>query len=395
MVAAIERAIKEKRLLEPPGSNAWAGYERLRGFGAPEAQQRAVRSALAAALKDAGEEILQSYLETREPRPSGPTDLLEGAFSAAEFERCARFFERASELLPDQGVLRARWKFCRGRALVARQMWRESKPLLREALALDPSVAYVHNALGITCLGEQRPEEAVRHFEAAVERAPQWIYARHNLALAYFTLRRYDEAERAWVLATLHAPRLAFLHVNLGVLYLQTGRRPEAQRELQHALQLDPHGPITNHNLAVLYEMDRKPAEAEAHYRKAIQADPRLLAARLNLSALYRRSGRSAAAERELRAARALQPRNPAIHEALGALLLETGRAAEAEPELLAALSAKPVSSRTLAALGDLYAGRRNFPEALDHYRQALARAADAAEREQLRRKISALPASR
>ena len=94
----------------------------------------------------------------------------------------------------------------------------------------------------------------------------------------------------------------------------------------------------------------------------------------MNLAQLYRRSGRNSKAEKELRAALRVDPRSSAVHEELGTLLLEAGREAEAENELLAAVSINPAPPRALEALGDLYAGRRNFTEALDHYRQALAR---------------------
>ena len=73
----------------------------------------------------------------------------------------------------------------------------------------------------------------------------------------------------------------------------------------------------------------------------------------------------------------------------------EEGREAEAESELLAAVSTDPAPPRALEALGDLYAGRRNFTEALDHYRQALVRTTDPRARQQLQLKISALGAPR
>ncbi len=358
--AELEQAIQEGRLLEPPGNNAWESYERLRRSGAPESQQRAARTALAKALRGAGEAVLRAYMDTREPRPSSPTDLLEGTFSEAEFERAAVFFERALELTPQQGVLRARAKFCRGRALVSRGAWGQAEVLLREALALDPSAPYTHNGLGIVHLSQNRNEEAVHNFRAAVERAPRWIYARHNLALACFNLRRFDEAEREWVMASLLGPRFAFPHVNLGVLYLKMGRRLDAERELEHALRLDPNGAITNHNLAVLYEVDRRLPDAEAHYRKAIEADPNHLPARMNLAEMYRRAGRTEAAVQEYRAALEVDPKNAAIYE----------------------------------ALGDLYSAQKKSPQALENYRQALSHASDRPARDQLQRKISALASS-
>ena len=395
LVSALERALEQKQLLEPAGSSAWEIHARLQRSNLPEAEKNAARQALVAALSEAGKETLRAYLQPRDPRPTGPTDLLEGNLTAEEFDRAALFFERAAELEPQQGVWRSRYQFCRGRALLAKGLWREARPLLRQSIALDPTVPYGYNGLGITYLMEHRPGDSVPYFQMAIQRTPQWVYVRHNLALAYFALREYESAEREWVVATVYAPSLAFLYVNLGVLYLQVGRALEAQRELQHAQELDPDGPVTNHNLAVLLEMGRRPKEAEKHYRKALRADPRQVAPRLNLARLYRRSGRKSKAKKELRAALAVDPRNSAVREELGTLLLEEGREAEAESELLAAVSTDPAPPRALEALGDLYAGRRNFTEALDHYRQALVRTTDPRARQQLQLKISALGAPR
>ena len=367
LVSALERALEQKRLLEPAGSSAWEIHARLERSNLPEADKIAARQKLVAALREAGEKTLRAYMQMRDPRPTGPTDLLEADLSAEEFEGAARFFERAAELEPDQGVLRARYQFCRGRALVARGLWREARPLLRQSIALDPTVPYGYNGLGITYLMEQRPQDAVPYFQMAIQRTPHWVYVRHNLALAYFALHEYESAERA----------------------------REARRELQHAQELDPDGPVTNHNLAVLFEMGRRPKEAAKHYRKAVRADPGQVAPRLDLARLYRRDGRIEKAEQELRAALKIDPSNSTVHEELGTLLLAAGREAEAEDELLAAVSTDPAPPRALAALGDLYAGRRNFTEALDHYRQALARTTDPRARQQLQLKISALGAPR
>ena len=333
LVSALERALERKRLLEPAGSSAWEIHARLQRSNLPEADKIAARQKLVAALREAGEKTLRAYMQTRDPRPTGPTDLLEADLSAEEFERAARFFERASELEPDHPA--------------------------RPRVDLRPP---------------QPPPQP---------------------ALAYFALHEYESAEREWVVATLYAPKLAFLHVNLGVLYLQAGKAREARRELQHAQELDPDGPVTNHNLAVLYEMGRRPKEAEKHYRKAVRADPRQVAPRLNLARLYRRDGRSAKAEQELRAALKIDRSNSAVHEELGTLLLAAGREAEAENELLAAVSTDPAPPRALEALGDIYASRRNFTEALDHYRQSLARTTEPRVRQQLQLKISALGAPR
>ena len=74
----------------------------------------------------------------------------------------------------------------------------EAKKLLAKAMELDPDngEAKVHNLLGVilSTQGNKEKEAAIRHFQIAVKKKPNFVEARMNLSLAYDNAGLYDLA---------------------------------------------------------------------------------------------------------------------------------------------------------------------------------------------------------
>lgn len=99
----------------------------------------------------------------------------------------------ATELLastPDQALGLA-WK---GEALARLDRFSEAEPLLREAIAKDPKIAYAWNNLG-RCLNEKKAwAEASEAFDRALALEPNQLEALFNRGRARFELKRYLES---------------------------------------------------------------------------------------------------------------------------------------------------------------------------------------------------------
>lgn len=99
----------------------------------------------------------------------------------------------ATELLartPDQALGLA-WK---GEALARLDRFPEAEPLLREAVAKDPKIAYAWNNLG-RCLNEKKAwAEACEAFDRALALEPGQLEALFNRGRCRFELKRYQES---------------------------------------------------------------------------------------------------------------------------------------------------------------------------------------------------------
>lgn len=72
--------------------------------------------------------------------------------------------------------------------------FREALPALERAVQLDPKSALVQNGLGVTLLGLHRPQEALRHFNAARKLEPDNSNTIMNTGYAYEELGQFSKA---------------------------------------------------------------------------------------------------------------------------------------------------------------------------------------------------------
>jgi tetratricopeptide (TPR) repeat protein len=125
-------------------------------------------------------------------------------------------------------------------------MWQEAKTNLEETIARDPGLATGYQQLGLveSKLAEQgrtaELENAIAHFEQAVEKDPYWGLNHANLGVLYREQgdlpRSVDELEKAVGIA----PKSALYLLNLGVSYEMLGRDEAAIAAYDAALLLQP-----------------------------------------------------------------------------------------------------------------------------------------------------------
>jgi predicted O-linked N-acetylglucosamine transferase (SPINDLY family) len=127
-----------------------------------------------------------------------------------------------------------------GIALLAQNQASLAEPVLRQSVALRPTLPEVHYNLGNTLKQLGRNAEAAECYRQALQLRPHYIEALNNLGTALDALGRLDEALDCYRQALARRPDLAELHDNLGKTFSRLGRLPEAVASYRQALALQP-----------------------------------------------------------------------------------------------------------------------------------------------------------
>lgn len=198
-----------------------------------------------------------------------------------------------------------------GRLLVIEKRWKESLPLLRQAisieagnhlywntlgvaqresgkadvavdsfrraLALNPRSCHAQNNLGNWYLAHGNPELAMECFKAALDVDPSFYEALNNRIVALLDLGKNEEAEKFAKEALVRYPDSAPLHLNLGNSYLQQGKAFLALQSYRKALALEPEFEEAHFNHALLDGTADHLRQAVNYLKKKIEEKGRSL----------------------------------------------------------------------------------------------------------------------
>ena len=235
-----------------------------------------------------------------------------------------------------------------------------SERLLVELTRQPLTAAAAEYGLGRVALARGNPDVALRHFEAAVARFPDFGAAHYGRALAYRRLGRDAEAAEALELQRQCLP-----------CWPATG---DTLAQSLAALREDS-GAVLKRGVALAREgQDREAVEA---HERALALDPALGQARVNLITLYGRMGEWARAEAEYREALRIGTNIAEAHANYAQVLLAARRAAEAVPVFRKALQANPADAQALNGLGLALETSGDPSGASAAYRQAVVHAPD------------------
>ena len=118
--------------------------------------------------------------------------------------------------------------------------WVDNADFLRHIIDVNPHVAFAHNNLASILLKQERVDEAIEHFNKALELEPGNAMAENNLGLTLVKLGRVDEAEPHYRRAVELDPAYFKAYENLGAVYLKTRRLDAAIATLKTAIELQP-----------------------------------------------------------------------------------------------------------------------------------------------------------
>ena len=186
--------------------------------------------------------------------------------------------------------------------------WRNSETLYTHALKVTDHNSIANRCIAMWLTEENRGDEALPFYQAAVQIDP-------------------DDAEA---------------HKNLGSLLLERGQLAEALTHLETAIALQPRNADVHNNLANALAAGGRTDEALAHYQTAIELDPDLAPAYFNYAITLAQNGRIRQSLPLFARALQLQPDYAKAHYAYGLALAAEGDRAGALAHLRRALELRP-----------------------------------------------------
>jgi tetratricopeptide (TPR) repeat protein len=154
-------------------------------------------------------------------------------------------------------------------------------------------------------------QQAILHFEKAVEEYPESYEAHNSLGAALSAMGNLSRAVEHFSIAVALKDDFLEGYYNLGRALTGMGRFQEAVVEYQNAIGVDSTYAIAHLGLAEAYVGLNAPETAVPSYRRAIEYDPRLLAAYVGLGRVYVGMGRYQDGIDTFMAAREAFPQNP------------------------------------------------------------------------------------
>lgn len=242
------------------------------------------------------------------------------------------------------------------------------------ALARDGQNPTHFNRLGLILCGENRADEALRHFDRALELAgkdmAQQADARSNRGLARVIAGDPIEAAAEFEAALNLDPGHGRALGNSGVLRLRSDALPDALEHLRLACALDDRSALLWSNLGVALCRSESVNEGILAFREALLRDSQLFEAHYNVGKVYADALLPDMAERYLQRALALRPRSPEALTTMGVVKALMGQTPLAAKHFARADELRPRQPRILLNLGLCETLAGNFVAAARHFKQ-------------------------
>lgn len=166
---------------------------------------------------------------------------------------------------------------------------------------LYPKPAIKEFDAGIKADARHEPEDAIKHYEKALQIAPDFYPARNNLGTAYLNKGSYAAAEEQFKHAIRLNPNDAAAYFNLGNLNYLTRHYDEGLNWVNQGLAKEPSAAFGHFLKGSMTSAAGDFLQGEKELRRALEIDPQLAKAHLALVNLYLRQQRTTEAENELR----------------------------------------------------------------------------------------------
>ena len=230
-------------------------------------------------------------------------------------------------------------------------------------------------------LAANKPEPAIRHFEAAEHLRPDAPAANNNLGTALEAAGRLSEAERRYRRAVEQRPDYIIARNNLARILTTQGKLAEATDQYRATVRLSPDSADAQNNFGNILLARGYDAEATPPLERALQLNPNHPEAHFNFGRLLVRRGDDRGAITHFREAIRLKPDWPLCLASLAWILgTHNGRTAGERREAVALASRAAVLTNrqdgfVLDALSAAYAATGNFSAAIVTAHEAVERA--------------------
>jgi Flp pilus assembly protein TadD len=252
------------------------------------------------------------------------------------------------------------------------QHWKNSVTLFQHTLKVTSKNTIAHNNLGTALLEQGKMQEAIFHYNKAMELKPNSPKIHSNLGNALAEQGKIREAIFYHNKAMELDPNSPRIRGNLGVALARQGRLDEAIIQFEKALGLKPDYAEAHNNLGNTLVRQGRVQEAISHYSEAVRIEPDYAGAHYNLGNTLTLQGNFDDAIFHYSRALEIRDDYPEAHDKLGAALAEQGRIPEAIVHYQAALRTAPDSAQTHNNLGVAYFSMGQLNKAISHYLTAI-----------------------
>jgi len=240
------------------------------------------------------------------------------------------------------------------------------------ALQINPDYAEAHINLGNALLQRGKVDEAIVHYQTALQIHPDDAKAQANLGNALFQKGNADEAIAHFQKALQINPDNAVAHVDLGYALLQKGDLDEAIVHYEKALQIEPDYAKAHNSLGNALLQKGSVDEAIVHYQKALHIESDYATAHNNLGNALFQKGNLDDAIAHFQRALQINPDDAGAHNNLGNALLQKGNVDDAIAHFQKALQINPKYAKAHVNVGNALLQKGNLDDAIAHFQKAL-----------------------
>jgi tetratricopeptide (TPR) repeat protein len=214
--------------------------------------------------------------------------------------------------------------------------------------------------------------DLVTLYTATLIKNPGCWMAHYNLGIVLNDRGKTDEAMAHYQRAIELRPSYAEAHYNLGRLLAQNGQLDQAVTHYEKALEINPADAEAQNNLGVTLFGSGRVDDAIAHYQGALKIRPDYAEASCNLANALLSKGDLDGAIARYSACLALSPNQADVQYDLASALFRKGRTDEAIAHYKKVLELRPDSADAYANLGSAFLAKARVRDAIAAYRNAL-----------------------
>jgi tetratricopeptide (TPR) repeat protein len=252
------------------------------------AQRALARAYLANREPELAEETLRAAMEATPEDRQVRLDLAQLLLQTNRVDGATTLLEQSVQQAPTDGTLRVALV----RAYVAKHDLESARRAADDLTTLQPTLAVGPYLSGIVAQQQNRPADATRDFERALQIQPDAMDALTALTGMQLAQGKADVATarlRAFADSHPQSPAAANL---LGEVLMGSGVYPAASEQFARAIRLAPAWPMPYHNLALVYLQTKDVPGAIGILQTGIKATPNGEVLAAELASLYERQGR-------------------------------------------------------------------------------------------------------
>jgi tetratricopeptide (TPR) repeat protein len=227
--------------------------------------------------------------------------------------------------------------------------------------------------LGMSYLGQKRPEPGLKAVGEFVKKAGRWADGQEVLGELALRANNLDVAEKAYQEELEIKPNSSSALYGLGNVWEQRQQYDKAADFLQRFAAAEPNNGVAHMRLGMLAERSQDFQKAISEYKSTINLDAANAVAKNNLAWIYaQHDGDLNIALGLAQEARRLQPSDPNIADTLGWILVKRGLGQSALPYLKECVAKNPEKAVYHYHLGMAYLKAGEKPQAKSELRTAL-----------------------